>query len=96
MRRQLQELARELGSDQLHTQLVVTLDASSRVREGERAQLWFDPAKAYVFDPATGENLTIRNAEPAPGLASDGSAGAGADRASSVDLKRREHSERMQ
>jgi multiple sugar transport system ATP-binding protein len=56
--KQLQELAEELDSESLHDQLVVALDASSTVYEGEEARLWFDPRRLHVFDPASGENLT--------------------------------------
>jgi multiple sugar transport system ATP-binding protein len=59
---QLEDLSRELDSEQLRTQLVVALDASSRIRSGNTAELWFDSDRAHVFDPASGENLT-RNAE---------------------------------
>jgi multiple sugar transport system ATP-binding protein len=38
--------------------VVVALDAESRVREDDRAHLWFDPARLLVFDPETGANLT--------------------------------------
>ena len=56
---QLRELAQELDSDALRTQLVVSLDAASRVREGATAQLWFDHTKMHLFDPSNGENLTL-------------------------------------
>jgi multiple sugar transport system ATP-binding protein len=55
---QLQELERELDSEQLRTQLVIALDPSSRIRSGTTAQLWFDPERMHVFDVGTGENLT--------------------------------------
>jgi multiple sugar transport system ATP-binding protein len=55
---QLEELERELDSEQMRTQLVVALDAASRIRSGGRAELWFDPERMHVFDVATGENLT--------------------------------------
>jgi multiple sugar transport system ATP-binding protein len=54
----LDELDRELDGEGMRTQLVVSLDASSRVRDGERAKLWFDPARMHLFDPESGENLT--------------------------------------
>ena len=54
----LEELERELDSEQMRTQLVVALDAASRIRSGTKAQLWFDPERMHVFDAATGENLT--------------------------------------
>jgi len=56
--RQLEELDRELDGEAMRTQLVVSLDAMSRVREGERATLWFDPARMHLFDPESGDNLT--------------------------------------
>jgi multiple sugar transport system ATP-binding protein len=55
---QLKELQRELDSEQMRTQLVVSLHADSRVRDGEQAELWFDLAQAHVFDPASGANMT--------------------------------------
>jgi multiple sugar transport system ATP-binding protein len=59
---QLKELSRELDSDQLRTQAVVSIDATSRIREGREAEFWLDSRKVHVFDPTTGENLT-RDAE---------------------------------
>jgi multiple sugar transport system ATP-binding protein len=58
VRRPLDELAAELDSEQLRTQLVVTLDAESRLTKGSDADLWLDPSRMHLFDPATGENLT--------------------------------------
>ena len=54
----LRELQRELDSEHMRTQLVVALDPSSRIRSGSTAELWFDPERMHVFDPASGENLT--------------------------------------
>jgi multiple sugar transport system ATP-binding protein len=54
----LKELQRELDSEQLRTQLVVSLGADSKVRDGSETELWFDPDQVHVFDPATGNNLT--------------------------------------
>jgi multiple sugar transport system ATP-binding protein len=54
----LKDLERELDSEQMRTQLVVTLDAASRIRSGDKAKLWFNAERAHVFDPASGENLT--------------------------------------
>jgi multiple sugar transport system ATP-binding protein len=56
--RKLQELERELDSEQMRTQLVVALDPASRIRSGMKAELWFDAERMHVFDPATGDNLT--------------------------------------
>jgi len=54
----LKELQRELDSEQLRTQLVVSLHADSKVRAGSETELWFDPEQVHLFDPSTGENLT--------------------------------------
>jgi multiple sugar transport system ATP-binding protein len=59
---QLKELARELDSESLRTQLVVSLDPASRIREGDHASLWFDPDRMLLFDPATGSNLSVAEA----------------------------------
>jgi len=58
VREPLAELANELDSEQIRTQMVVTLDPESRVTEGSEADLWLDPTRMHLFDPATGENLT--------------------------------------
>jgi multiple sugar transport system ATP-binding protein len=55
---QLKELQRELDSEQMRTQLVVSLGAESRVTGGTVTDLWFDTERAHIFDPVTGENLT--------------------------------------
>jgi multiple sugar transport system ATP-binding protein len=62
IRTQLRDLARELDSEELHTQAIVSIDAASRVREGREAEFWLDSRRVHVFDPTTGENLT-RDAE---------------------------------
>lgn len=56
---QLEQLEKDLDGDSLRTQLVISLDGASRVREGEEASIWVDTSKMHLFDPATGENLTI-------------------------------------
>jgi multiple sugar transport system ATP-binding protein len=53
----LKLLARELDSDTLRTQLVVSLDPQSRVSEGEQASFWIDTAGLHLFDLESGENL---------------------------------------
>ncbi|MGE0217025.1 ABC transporter ATP-binding protein [Mycolicibacterium sp.] len=55
---QLAELARDLDSEQLRSQIVVELDPMSRVSAGDKATLWLDAERLHLFDPATGENLT--------------------------------------
>jgi multiple sugar transport system ATP-binding protein len=55
---QLRDLSRELDSDQLRTQAVVSIDAASRMREGHEAEFWLDTSKVHIFDPKSGDNLT--------------------------------------
>ena len=40
----------------------MSIDSTSRIREGREAEFWLDSRKVHVFDPQTGENLT-RDAE---------------------------------
>ena len=54
----LEELDRDLDGEGLRTQLIVALDSESKIRDGDQAPLWFDPARAMIFDPESGENLT--------------------------------------
>jgi multiple sugar transport system ATP-binding protein len=56
---QLAQLEKDLDGEALRTQLVVSLDGSSKIDEGHEAEIWVDAAKMHLFDPATGENLTI-------------------------------------
>ncbi|MFP5021471.1 ABC transporter ATP-binding protein [Pseudonocardia phyllosphaerae] len=53
----LRDLSRELDSDQLRTQAVVSVDAASRVAEGNRTTFWLDTRRIHLFDPESGENL---------------------------------------
>jgi multiple sugar transport system ATP-binding protein len=55
---QLRDLARELDSDAMRTQLVISLDPSSRVTEGEPTDFWIDTTRMHLFDPESGKNLT--------------------------------------
>ncbi|GAA2026835.1 sn-glycerol-3-phosphate ABC transporter ATP-binding protein UgpC [Pseudokineococcus marinus] len=66
----LAELDKELDGESMRHQMVVTLDARSRVRDGDRARLWFDPASLHLFDPSTGESLT-RDEERARAIQAD-------------------------
>jgi multiple sugar transport system ATP-binding protein len=56
---QLLQLERDLDGEALHTQLVISLDGASRIKEGDDAEIWVDGSKIHLFDPATGENLTL-------------------------------------
>ena len=59
MSKYLKELAREVESEEIPTQLVVSLDPASDLSEGQNAQLWLDLSKVHVFDPESGDNLTL-------------------------------------
>jgi multiple sugar transport system ATP-binding protein len=55
----------------MRTQLVISLDGASRIKEGDDATIWVDARKIHLFDPSTGENLTMDadNAGIVPGAA---------------------------
>src|SRR3954462_8132488 len=55
--KQLRELSRELDSEELRTQAIVSIDSTSRIRAGREAEFWLDSRKVHVFDPTSGENL---------------------------------------
>ena len=38
---------------------MIGLDGSSRIKEGDDAEIFVDSSKMHLFDPATGENLTL-------------------------------------
>ncbi len=54
----LAELAKDLDSEQLRSQLCVELDPQSGVRMGDNATLWLDAERLHLFDPQSGDNLT--------------------------------------
>ena len=56
---QLTQLERDLDGESMRTQLVISLDGASRIAEGDEAEIWVDARKIHLFDPATGENLTV-------------------------------------
>ncbi|MGD9573347.1 MAG: ABC transporter ATP-binding protein [Thermoleophilia bacterium] len=58
---QLEELAKELDSEALRTQIIVALDSASRIRDGEEAELHVDSSRMHLFEPGSGENLTLRS-----------------------------------
>jgi multiple sugar transport system ATP-binding protein len=56
----LEELAHDAGTVDLPSgaeQVVARLHADSRIREGEKADLWLDTSRLHLFDPDTGQNL---------------------------------------
>ena len=64
MQSQLAQLEKELDSEALRTQLIVSLDSASRIKEGEEAELYVDAEKMHLFDPGAGENLTGEDRRP--------------------------------
>jgi multiple sugar transport system ATP-binding protein len=73
------ELARELDQEDVRSesdesQVVARLDPASQVREGVQAQLWLDVRRIHLFDPESGENLTL---PPAAGTGAGAAAGSG-------------------
>ncbi|HEY7042756.1 MAG TPA: sn-glycerol-3-phosphate ABC transporter ATP-binding protein UgpC [Nocardioidaceae bacterium] len=60
---QLVQLAKDTDAEAVHTQLIVSLDSSSRVTAGEELELYVHTEKMHLFDPATGENLTVDSSE---------------------------------
>jgi multiple sugar transport system ATP-binding protein len=60
---QLAQLERDLDGESLRTQLVISLDGASRVSEGDEAEIYVNSAQMHLFDPATGENLTLDTSE---------------------------------
>ncbi|WP_418060178.1 ABC transporter ATP-binding protein [Pimelobacter simplex] len=59
VKQQLLQLEKDLDGEALRTQLVVSLDGASRIAEGQEAEIWVDGRRMHLFDPATGENLTV-------------------------------------
>jgi multiple sugar transport system ATP-binding protein len=63
-RAELAELARELDQESVResdeSQVIARLDPASKVKEGEKAQLWVDTTRVHLFDPETGDSLTYR------------------------------------
>jgi multiple sugar transport system ATP-binding protein len=64
--KRLAELEKELDSEQMRTQMVISLDPASRIRDGETAELWLDPTRMHLFNPHTGENLTLKETAEEP------------------------------
>jgi multiple sugar transport system ATP-binding protein len=36
----------------------VSVDPASRVKDGEKVELWLDPRRVLLFNPHTGDNIT--------------------------------------
>jgi multiple sugar transport system ATP-binding protein len=62
---ELDELAQDSGraeSGASGGQVVARLDTATSAREGTQTELWADSRKIHVFDPQTGENLSLDKA----------------------------------
>jgi multiple sugar transport system ATP-binding protein len=60
--RELEELANDAGAADLPSQeggsqVVARLEAASRVRQGQEAELWFNTEHLHLFDPESGQSL---------------------------------------
>jgi multiple sugar transport system ATP-binding protein len=77
---ELEELAQDSGRADTGASgdtVVARLDAATRVREGEDAELWVDGRSMHVFDPATGRNLSLASGDGSAVRAVPSSPGAG-------------------
>jgi multiple sugar transport system ATP-binding protein len=63
LRAELDQLERDLEGEGTRTQLVVSLDGASQIQEGDEAEIWVDAKRMHLFDPNTGENLTVDKAK---------------------------------
>jgi multiple sugar transport system ATP-binding protein len=56
---QLQQLEKDLDGESVRTQLIISLDGASRISAGDDAEIYVDSSKMHLFDPASGDNLTV-------------------------------------
>jgi multiple sugar transport system ATP-binding protein len=59
---ELTELAQDSGRADTGASgvtVVARLDAATRVREGEEAEIWVDARSLHIFEPATGRNVAL-------------------------------------
>jgi multiple sugar transport system ATP-binding protein len=59
---ELTELARDSGRADTGSgaeTVVARFDPATRISEGQNAEIWVDTRALHVFDPATGQNLTL-------------------------------------
>ncbi len=59
VQKQLNQLERDLDGESMRRQLVVSLDGSSRIAEGDEAEIWVDGTQIHLFDPNSTLNLTL-------------------------------------
>jgi multiple sugar transport system ATP-binding protein len=56
---QLTQLEKDLDGESMRTQLVISLDGASKIAEGDEAEIYVNSSHMHLFDPASGENLTL-------------------------------------
>ncbi len=87
--RELEELAHDAGAADLPSQegsqVVARLEAASRVRQGQDAELWFNTEHLHLFDPESGASLLGRTDDD-PGASVSTSGGAAGGAAGGSDL----------
>ena len=59
VRSELEQLAKDLDSESLRHQMVVQLEGTTKIQEGEDAELWVNSDMIHLFDPVSGDNLTL-------------------------------------
>jgi multiple sugar transport system ATP-binding protein len=63
----LEELAQDAGGVEMGTedgvQVTARLDSASKAREDQELDFWLDLRRVHVFDPESGENLTVDTKE---------------------------------
>jgi multiple sugar transport system ATP-binding protein len=61
--RHLEELAEDAGGVEMATedgvQVTARLDSASKAKEDQELEFWLDLRRVHVFDPESGENLTV-------------------------------------
>jgi multiple sugar transport system ATP-binding protein len=64
---QLADLAADSGAAEAGSAETVTarLDPTTRIKEGDNAELWADVSSMHIFDPDNGQNLTLGAGAPA-------------------------------
>jgi multiple sugar transport system ATP-binding protein len=66
---ELAELAADAGAADLpsseQNELVARLEAASSVQAGQTAKLWIDTSKVHLFDPSSGQSLTVERSRAA-------------------------------
>jgi multiple sugar transport system ATP-binding protein len=67
---ELEEIAKDTGSDRPGSeggiQIVARLDAATKIKQGDDAELWYHSKELHLFDAESGRNLMADSAAPAP------------------------------